>query len=170
MIDRNHGPFERWVIGLRGAHHQCDPARAMHGPPPLKALVWDAVGCIGRWWEPKNHMKRSCLEDPRMRMINLGVASCHHSRGNAFETFWLSLVCFLHRLRPEECRKLLWENFVLDAARGSISMLLVQVKQTHRARCLCAALVDVSRRHILYQARCESINPYGLDVQFLLLA
>lgn len=73
MIDRNHGPFERWVIGLRGAHHQCDPARAMHGPPePSKALVWDAVGCIHRWWEPQNHMKRSCLEGA------LSILGLHH--------------------------------------------------------------------------------------------
>lgn len=77
----------RWVTGLCGSHHQCDPARAMHGP----AEFWPS------------QLRFTCTHFGSFKCLK--PFTCLNASGV---------------IGPQECRKLLWENFVLDAARNSV--------------------------------------------------
>ena len=79
----------RWVTGLCGSHHQCDPARAMHGPAEFILALASQL---------------------RFTSLN-GSFTCL----KPFTCLNASGV-----IGPQECRKLLWENFVLDAAINSV--------------------------------------------------
>lgn len=134
----------------------------MHGPPqPLKALVWDAVGCIHRWWEPPNHMKRSCLEG------ELSISGLHR--------------VIIHEgtiVRPTGCRWCVsFPDFVQRSAGSYFGRISFLMRPEAQSRCCRGTGLKKSRRIVddvstrvdvswsadtfCISYRCENINPCG---------